>query len=167
LVFHHSVRISKDDYAAILSGVRSVSPDVAVSFVWVNVHNNFRLFDSRAETDGSIQRGSFVPISRRRVLLSTTGYNAYRRALGTPRPLEISADHYRPGSTAPVECEARTLALQVLNLTKLNWASTDSFTAEPITIKYAGDIAYLTAAFLRQREPFQLHRVLERTPWFV
>lgn len=167
LVFHHSVRISKDDYTAILSGVRDVAPDASVSLVWVNVHNNFRLFDSRAETDGSIQRGSFVPISRRRVLLSTTGYNAYRKVLGTPRPLEISADHYRAGATAPVECEARTLALQVLNLTKLNWASTDSFTAEPITIKYAGDIAYLTAAFLCQREPFQLHQVLERTPWFI
>ena len=167
LVFHHSVRISKDDYTAILGGVRSVSPDASVSFVWINVHNNFRLFDSRAETDGSVQRGSFVPISRRRVLLSTTGYNAYRKALGTPQPLEVSADHYRPRAVAPIECEARTLALQVLNLTKLNWASTDSFTAEPITTKYAGNIAYLTAAFLRQREPFQLHRVLERTPWFV
>jgi hypothetical protein len=167
LVFHHSVRISKDDYTAILAGVRKVSPDASILFVWVNAHNNFRLFDLRAETDGSVQRGSFVPISRRRLLLSTTGYNAYRTALGTPRPLEITADHYRAGAIGPIECEARTLALQVLNLTKLNWASTDSFTAEPITIKYAGDIAYLTAAFLRQREPFQLHPVLERTPWFV
>src|SRR6266702_557595 len=167
LVFQNSVRISKDDYSAILSGVRSVAPDASVTFVWVNVHNNFRLFDSRAETDGSMQRGSFVPISRRRVLLSTTGYNAYRKALGTPRPIEISANKYRPDSTVAVECEARTLAVQVLNLTKLNWASTDSFSAEPITTKYAGDIAYLTAAFLRQREPFLLHRVLERTPWFV
>lgn len=40
------------------------------------------------------------------------------------------------------------------SLTKLNWASSDSFTAEPITIKYAGYIAYLTAAFLRQKEIF-------------
>lgn len=167
LVFHHSVRISKDDYTAILTGVRSVAPDASVSFVWVNDHNNFRLFDSRPETDGSVQRGGFVPISRRRVLVSTTGSNAYRKALGTPQPLEVSADHYRPGATSPVECEARTLALQVLSLTKLNWASTDSFTAEPITTKYARNIAYLTAAFLRQREPFRLHRVLERTPWFV
>jgi argonaute-like protein implicated in RNA metabolism and viral defense len=167
LVFHHSVRISKEDYVAILDGVRSVAPDAAVSFVWINVHNNFRLFDSRAETDGSVQRGSFVPISRRRVLLSTTGHNAYRKALGTPQPLEVTADHYRAGANTPVACEARTLALQVLNLTKLNWASTDSFTSEPITTKYAGNIAYLTAAFLRQREPFKLHRVLESTPWFV
>lgn len=167
LVIHHSVRISKEDYKAILEGVRSVAPDASVSFVWINAHNNFRLFDSKVETDGSIQRGSFVPISRRRVLLSTTGYNVYRKALGTPRPLEISADKYRPGSDIPTECEPRTLALQVLSLTKLNWASTDSFTAEPITIKYARDIAYLTAAFLRQQEPFQLHRVLEQTPWFI
>lgn len=167
LVFHHAVRISKDDYSAILSGVRSIAPDASVSFVWINDHNNFRLFDSRPETDGSVQRGSFVAISRRRLLLSTTGHNTYRKALGTPQPLEVSADLYRPGATDPVPCEARTLALQVLNLTKLNWASTDSFTAEPITTKYARNIAYLTAAFLRQREPFQLHSVLERTPWFV
>ena len=166
-MFHHSVRISKEDYEAILFGVRNVAPDASVSFVWVNGHNNFRLFDSKVETDGSIQRGSFVPISRRRLLLSTTGSNVYRKALGTPRPLEISADHYRPDSTQPVSCDARSLALQVLSLTKLNWASTDSFTAEPITIKYARNIAYLTAAFLRQHEPFQLHPVLERTPWFV
>lgn len=167
LVFHHSVRISKDDYSAILAAIRIVSPDAFVSFVWINTHNNFRLFDSRAETDGSLQRGSFVTISRRRLLLSTTGYNAYRKAMGTPRPIEISVDHYPPTAVRPIEYDARTLALQVLNLTKLNWASTDSFTGEPITVKYAGDIAYLTAAFLRQREPFELHRVLERTPWFL
>jgi predicted HTH transcriptional regulator len=167
LVIHHSVRISKEDYTAILAGIRRVAPDAAVSFVWINAHNNYRLFDSRPESDGSIQRGSYVPISKRRILLSTTGYNAYRKMLGSPRPLDISADLYRSGSNQPVECDARTLALQVLNLTKLNWASSDSFTAEPITIKYAGDIAYLTAAFLRQREPFSLHHVLERTPWFL
>ncbi|ASC71902.1 hypothetical protein XM38_028560 [Halomicronema hongdechloris C2206] len=167
LVFHHSVRISKEDYNAVLLGVREVAPDASVSFVWVNSHNNFRLFDSKVETDGSIQRGSFVSISRRRLLLSTTGTNVYRKSLGTPRPLEISVDHYRPGSIEPEKCDLRSLALQVLSLTKLNWASTDSFTSEPITTKYAGNIAYLTAAFLRQSEPFKLHPVLERTPWFV
>lgn len=167
LIFHHSARISKEDYKVILTGVREVSPDASVSFVWINSHNNFRLFDSRAETDGSIERGSFVPISRRRILLSTTGHNVYRKALGTPRPLEITADCYRPNHTKPTSGDHRATALQVLSLTKLNLASTDSFTAEPITTKYAGDIAYLTAAFLRQREPFLLHKVLESTPWFI
>ena len=167
LILHHSVRISRKDYSAILGGIREVAPDASVAFVWVNAHNNFRLFDSRPETDGSLRRGSFVPISRRRLLLSRTGYNTYRKAMGTPRPLEISADLYPPKSDDPVECDHRVMAVQVFNLTKLNWASTDAFTGEPITIKYASNIAYLTAAFLRQREPFRLHRVLEETPWFI
>ena len=59
------------------------------------------------------------------------------------------------------------LAMQILSLTKLNWASTDSLCGEPITTKYAGDIAYLTAAFMRQGKPFNLHPVLEQTPWFI
>ena len=57
--------------------------------------------------------------------------------------------------------------MQILSLTKLNWASTDSLCAEPITTKYAGDIAYLTAAFMRQGREFKLHEALEHTPWFI
>ncbi len=65
------------------------------------------------------------------------------------------------------EHDLRSLAAQVLSLTKLNWASTDSHCGEPITTKYAKDIAYLTAAFMRQSGTFNLHPVLETTPWFI
>ena len=37
----------------------------------------------------------------------------------------------------------------------------NSLCAEPITTKYAGDIAYLTAAFMRQGREFKLHDALE------
>lgn len=57
--------------------------------------------------------------------------------------------------------------MQILSLTKLNWASTDALCGEPITTKYAHDIAYLTDAFLRQAGRFVLHPALERTPWFL
>ena len=68
----------------------------------------------------------------------------------------------------PRPVDHRALAQQVLSLTKLNWASTDSLCAEPITIKYARDIAYLTEAFQRQQQgEFKLHPVLEQTPWFI
>jgi len=87
--------------------------------------------------------------------------------MGTPRPLELSALHFASRDDQPSDYDQRSLAVQVLWLTKLNWASTDAFCGEPITIKYAGDIAYLTAAFLRQREPFELHPTLEATPWFI
>ena len=59
------------------------------------------------------------------------------------------------------------MAGQILGLTKLNRASTDSLSAEPITTKYVGDVACLTAAFMRQEGSFGLHPVLERTPWFI
>ena len=57
--------------------------------------------------------------------------------------------------------------MQILSLTKLNWASTDSLCAELITTKYASDIAYLTAAFMRQGHEFKLRDALEHSPWFI
>jgi hypothetical protein len=122
LIFHYSARLSKEDNKAILKSVRTAVPDAAVTFVWVNSHHNLRLFDSRPETDGSVRRGSFVPVSRKRLFLSTTGNNAFRKAMGTPKPLEVSAWHYRPGAADSEDYDQRVLALQVLSLTKLNWA---------------------------------------------
>jgi hypothetical protein len=81
--------------------------------------------------------------------------------------LEINVRTERPAGTPPSPPDLKSFAVHALSLTKLNWASTDSLCAEPITIKYAGRIAYLTSAFLRQGEAFRLHPVLEKTPWFL
>jgi hypothetical protein len=81
--------------------------------------------------------------------------------------LEINASVNRPKGSPEALPDTKGLAMQILSLTKLNWASTDSLCGEPITIKYAGDIAYLTAAFLRQGRTFSLHPALEQTPWFI
>lgn len=87
--------------------------------------------------------------------------------LGTPQMLEINVSVERPKNIPNPRPDLRAIASQLLSLTKLNWASTDSLCAEPITIKYAGNIAYLTDAFLRQSPTFQLHKTLEKTPWFI
>lgn len=167
IYFHYSARFSRQDRLAILSAARKVRPQGTYSFVWVNATHNVRFADSRPETDGSLSRGSYVVASPSRIYLSTTGNNPYRKALGTPIPLELTVWSYGPLGHPDTPADLRALAVQVLNLTKLNWASTDSLCAEPITIKYAGDIAYLTAAFLRQGRAFILHRILEKTPWFI
>lgn len=72
-----------------------------------------------------------------------------------------------PEGAAIPPVDHKAVATQALNLTKLNWASTDSLCGEPITTKYAGDITYLTTAFLRQKATFKLHPVLEGAPWFI
>jgi hypothetical protein len=166
ICFHYSAKFSRDDRAAILRAARSVRPNGVFTFVWNNSHHPVRLYDARPEGDGSLARGSFVIGGPSQLYLSTTGFNPYRTVLGTPQALEVNARVETPHGDAMVDL--RALASQVLSLTKLNWASTDSLCAEPITTKYAGDIAYLAAAFLRQRgPPFRLHKVLEHTPWFI
>ena len=167
IVFHYSAKFANTDRLAILDAARKVRPQGTFTFVWVNSHHNVRFYDARPETDGSLRRGSYVEVAGNKIFISTTGYNQYRRAMGTPKPIEVSARVWRPEGLPRAQPDRRVLAVQILNLTKLNWASTDSFCGEPITLKYAGDIAYLTAAFLRQSEPFTLHPVLEGTPWFI
>ena len=166
VVFQYSAKLSQPDREAILGAARKIRPEGIYTFVWVNSHHNVRFYDRRPDTDGSLRRGSYVEAGPNKLYLSTTGYNPFRRMMGTPKPLEVSAWVERPdgGRHRP---DLRVLALQALSLTKLNWASTDAFCGEPITLKYARDIAYLTAAFLRQSEPFKLHPSLEATPWFI
>ena len=165
--FHYSVKLSVSDRDSIVKAARKVIPEGTFTFVWINSHHNVRFYDNRPETDGSLRRGSYVEVAKNKIYLSTTGYNAFHQALGTPKPLEISKWVERPEGSPEARPDLRVLAVQALNLTKLNWASTDSFCGEPITLKYAGNIAYLTSAFLRQSEPFNLHPVLEKTPWFI
>ncbi|NER32126.1 MAG: transcriptional regulator, partial [Symploca sp. SIO1C4] len=167
IYFHYSAKFSREDRAAILSAARSVRSQGTYSFVWINTHHNIRLYDSRVEADGSLSRGSYVVTSPNQIYLSTTGYNPYRKVLGTPKPLEINIWTKQPSGIPNPAPDLKALAVQILSLTKLNWASTDSLCAEPITTKYAGDIAYLTDAFLRQSQFFNLHPVLEKTPWFI
>jgi argonaute-like protein implicated in RNA metabolism and viral defense len=167
IIFHYSAKLANVDRNSILQAARHVRPQGTFTFVWINSHHDVRWYDNRPETDGSLRRGSYVEAAQNRIYLSTTGYNPFRRSVGTPKPLEVSAWVRRPEGLPRAEPDLRVLAVQILNLTKLNWASTDSFCGEPITLKYAGDIAYLTAAFLKQSEPFSLHPVLETTPWFI
>jgi hypothetical protein len=167
IYFHYSSKFSKEDKEAILKAARTVKPLGTYNFIWINTQHNIRLYDSRPETDGSLARGNYVRTSDKQFFLSTTGYNPFRKALGTPHMLEINATVNRPMGAPEALPDVKGLAMQILSLTKLNWGSTDSLCGEPITTKYAGDIAYLTAAFMRQGKPFTLHPVLEQTPWFI
>jgi hypothetical protein len=167
IYFHYSARFSRDDIAAILRAARRVRPNGTYSFVWINTSHQIRFYDRAPEGDGSMRRGTYVLGGPRQAYLSTTGDNPYRKAMGTPQILELNIRTERSNGLMVSSPDLKALAVQVLSLTKLNWASTDSLTGEPITIKYAGDIAYLTAAFLRQSDEFKLHPALERTPWFL
>jgi len=163
--FHYSAKFSKEDVLVILEAAKSVRPKGKYTFVWINTGHNVRLYDSSVQSDGSLSRGAYVFTSPNQFYLSTTGYNVYKKTLGTPEMLEVNVRIEPFIRSNPIDL--KTIAMQLLYLTKLNWASTQSLCWEPITTKYAGDIARLTSIFLERSGEFELHPVLEGTTWFI
>ena len=98
--FHYSARFSREDREAVLRGARRIRPKGKYVFVWINTHHQIQLYDARAETDGSIARGRYMIGGRNQIYLSTTGFNPYRKTLGTPHVLEVNV-HVEPAPGAP------------------------------------------------------------------
>ncbi len=163
--FHYSAKFSKEDIEAIIESAKLVRPNGKYTFVWINSKHIVRFYDPSPQTDGSLQRGKYVIGGPKQFYLSTTGYNTYHKALGTPHPLEVNVwtEPYDPSNPT----DLKVIAKQLISLTKLNWASTRSFCGTPITIKYARDIARFASAFIERNGKFDLHEVLEKTPWFI
>ena len=163
--FHYSAKFSGQDREAILEAAKSVRPNGKYTFVWINSSHIVRFYDPSPQTDGSLHRGTYVIGAPNQFYLSTTGYNTYQKALGTPHPLEVNVwtEPYDPSNPT----DLKVIAKQLIYLTKLNWASTRAFCGTPITIKYARDIARFASAFIERNGKFDLHEVLEKTPWFI
>ncbi len=113
IIFNYSAKFSREDRAAILEAARNICPQGTFTFVWINTHHNVRVFDSRAETDGSLRRGSYVQTSPSQIYLSTTGYNPFRKAMGTPKPVQINVEISHP-LQAPDICRAPALVCPLL-----------------------------------------------------
>lgn len=162
---HYSSKFSRLDREHILKAVRKIRPNAVVNFVWINIGHNIRMFDNRIEGNGSLSRGTYVVTRNNQFFLSTTGYNVIKKSLGTPIMLEVNVhtEPYNPNQ----QLQYKMFAQHILALTKLNWASTQTINGEPVTTKYAYDIARLSQVFYRRNGQFKLHPVLEKTPWFI
>jgi predicted HTH transcriptional regulator len=164
LHIHHGTKLRREDRQEIAAGVLDVAPEAEVSFVRINDHTLLRLYDARSDGDGSLKRGAYVISSGNQFYISTTGYNEIgQKALGTPQALEVTV--HRVNSRGHLDL--RSYAQHVLSLTKLNWGSSRTFCRDPITLKFASDIAYLMNVFLAAFGGFRLHPDLERTAWFL
>lgn len=160
---HLTKRFSDEERAVLAGAVRSSAPNASVVFVWVNPHHVLRLFDLTSGSDGRVRRATYLRDGTNRLYMATTGANVFgQQGMGTPIPLELNvwAD---PPSVLP---DLRVIGQQILSLTRLNWASSRSFCQEPITTKYAGDIARLMTAFMED-PTFAVAPSLRGTPWFL
>lgn len=164
LHIHHGFALKQTARESIAEGVQHVVPGAEVSFVRVNKHSMLRLYDGRGDGDGSLPRGKYVITAPNRFWIATTGRNDLgQKGMGTPRPLEVTVNRIHSKG----DLDVRPYAQHMLSLTRLNWASVKDFCREPITIKFASNIAYLMNVFLLSHDGFTLHPRLERTPWFL
>jgi hypothetical protein len=160
---HLTKQFSLDERSVLARAVRDIAPDAGVVFVWINPHHHLRLFDLRESAAGQISRTTYLRDGGRRLYLVTTGANVFKQGtMGTPVPLQLTV------WTDPRELsfDLHEVGQQILSLTRLNWGSTRSFCHEPITTKFAGDIAYLMSKFLDNPD-FTVNSQLRDTPWFL
>jgi argonaute-like protein implicated in RNA metabolism and viral defense len=159
---HFTKKFSREERNVIANAVREVAPGTVVVFVSINPHHPVRLYDL-SRTDGQIARATYLRNDPGRIYLVTTGDNEFnQKQMGTPIPLELTV------WTDPVQDAPPTeqVAQHVLSLTRLNWASSRSFCHEPITTKFAGDIAKQMTAFMQDRD-FFVNPILRGKPWFL
>jgi len=159
---HLTKKFSRDERDVLAHAVRTVAPSASVVFVSINPHHPVRLYDI-SEEGGQISRATYVCNDDGRLYLTTTGSNIYnQRGMGTPIPLELTLWADPPDARPSVQ----VIGQQILSLTRLNWASTKSFCHEPITTKYAGEIAKKMTAFMQEPQ-FFVNPSLRDTPWFL
>jgi hypothetical protein len=82
--------------------------------------------------------------------------------MGTPKILQVNIQPLFKNEIININ----EIAQHILSLTRLNWASTRQFCHEPITTKFARDIAYLMNVFMNDKN-FSINERLKNKPWFL
>ena len=160
---HLTKKFSEEERAVIAKAVRAEAPSASVVFVSINTHHIVRLYDLTEGGDGSIRRATYLRDDPGRLYLATTGNNDLKqKGMGTPIPLELTVWTEPKGAIT----DLNIIAQHILSLTRLNWASVKSFCREPITTKFAGDIAKKMTAFMEDPQ-FFVNTSLRGTPWFL
>lgn len=160
---HLTKCFSVEERRLLAAAVRSVAPDASVTFVWINPHHHLRLYNLADGSDGQIQRSTYLLDDPGRLYLATTGANQFnQKGMGTPIPLQLTAWSDPVDARPPLS----VIGQHVLALTRLNWASSRNFCQEPITTKFAGDIARLMTAFMID-STFSVNPSLRGQPWFL
>lgn len=138
-----------------------------MGFVSIDDSHPFRLYDIGVP-DGSFPRGHYAYLAENQMLMSTTGHTPIAaRRMGTPKLLHVISRDQRPSKFIEMD----DIAMQILSLTKLDWATATPLVREPVTLQFSREIAYLTAAISEQEwqsitRP-EVNVTLSRRPWFI
>jgi len=166
VLIHYYKKWGRREREAVVKVLNELLGDFNVGFVSIDDSHPYRLYDISV-ADGSFPRGYYVYLAENRILMSTTGYTPIAaRRMGTPKLLHITLREY-PSKFISMD----DIALQVLSLTKLDWATATPLVREPVTLQFSREIAYLTAAISEQEWQLmsrpEVSVTLSKRPWFI
>jgi hypothetical protein len=158
---HYTKRFSYQERQRTFEMIVETVPNIEeVNFISIDKTHPLRVFD---ETKASLnfERGSLLELNPSEFLLSVVG-EGKPNALAS-RLLKVKVWR-EPLMTGKVDL--MPIAYRILAMTKLNWRSAVRETTEPVTLKYAEEIARLTNQF-SLTDWNTVNNQLSRIPWFI
>lgn len=158
---HYTKRFSFKERNKTFEVIQNLVPDIhEVNFISLDRSHPLRVFDW-AHPNLNFARGGILQLTRNEFLLSVAG--ELKSESRASRILKVRV--WREPLQGP-ELDLEALGYRILAMTKLNWRSAVRETAEPVTLKYAEEIARLTNHFtLTQWNT--VNNQLARVPWFL
>jgi hypothetical protein len=157
---HYSKKFSALERKRTAEVIRETVPDVEeINFVSIDRSHPLRIFDSDTRSL-NVTRGGIIQLSANEFLLSTLADDKPDSHSGRLLKLRVWSE------PAKEPIEILPIAYRVLAMTKLNWRSAVRETSEPVTLKYAEEIANLTNHF-GLTEWTTVNNQLSRVPWFI
>lgn len=154
---HYSKKFSFWERKKIFEAIKEICPSVSeVYFISFDDTHPLRFFDQTSPSL-DVPRGKFFILNQddiqTEILLSVGNSQRFQRIRIWKIPSEI-----------PINTKA--VAYRILAMTKLNWRSAVKETSEPVTLRYAHEIAKLTNQF-SFTEWKTVNNQLSGKPWFI
>lgn len=156
---HYSKKFSYQERKKTFEIIKDSVPSIQeVNFISLDKTHPLRVFD-KANDSFNFTRGGIMQLNSNDFLLSVAGEN--KSDALTSRLLRVRVWR-EPFGTVDIQ----SIAYRILAMTKLNWRSAVRETTEPVTLKYAQEIARLTNQFTLT-EWDTVNNQLSRIPWFI
>jgi hypothetical protein len=166
VAIHYYKRFSRRETDLIRSVLNSKVEDSRAAFITIDNSHPMRLYDMQIR-DGSFPRANCAVLSENEFLLSTTGHtDLAKKRLGTPAILKVSVEQYPENFVT-----LRSVANQVLALTRLNYKTLTPVVGEPVTLRFANLVANFAAVFSEHQwkdaQASAKGSRLNTRPWFL
>lgn len=157
---HYSKKFSQQERRETFEAIKSVIPNIQeVNFISLDKTHPLRVFDM-SNSNLNFLRGGIFNLRQGEFLLAIAGERKDNSIASRLLKVKI----WREPFAEPID--VLPVAYRILAMTKLNWRSAVRETTEPVTLKYAEEIAKLTNHF-SLTEWNAVNNQLSTIPWFI